>query len=226
MGTYHRSKCLLIEAYSRSLHSRVESGVREQSYTEDVGAGFRLLARRTDHFFAEYIERQIREEHVTDPFGRVTTFERIVYVTTALLVSVQPPHIILLDPPSTSKKVVHILCGFVDYRTPVVAPTVDVGAWARAIEASPLKMCSDEVRVQDVQWGEGFSGAVFLAGEGNIFGKTESLLAGRAHCLASVAGSVLIDETRARIRIHRTGRVELARAIDAKSHAGIHRFAG
>lgn len=225
MPTYSRSRCLLLEDYSKSLHADIEAGVRRQPYSLDAVSGFRILTRRRDYFVAEHIERQIREERIVDPFGETTTTERTIYLTTTILVRTQPPHIIMLDPPSTSLKVVHILCGFVDFRVPVVTPDLDVRLWAKRIGESVFRMRCDDIRVRNIDWGDGFSGSISLRGEGDIFSKAEALTNGRMHSLATVAGIVRMQDVQTRIRIGRTGRVELAGGVDFECYGMLYELA-
>jgi hypothetical protein len=225
MPNYRKSRCLLLEGYSNALHARIETSVRDNPYTSSVASGFRVLSRRANYFIAEYIERQIREERVIDPFGEVTAFERTIFISTAVLVRLQAPQIIMLDPPTTSLKVVHMLCGFVDFHVPVLTPDLDLRAWAKSLGSSKFRMQCHDVRIQDIDWGNGFSGNLTVTGEKDVFGKAESLVSGRQHNLSTVAGLAEIDGKQARIRLLGTGRVELAIGIEPESHCAIYELA-
>lgn len=222
MDQYRRSICLLLDGYSQELHRRIEDSVRKEQYSTKVVSGFRILVRRNDYFVAEHIERQIREEKVTDPFGEVSTFERIAYVTTTVLIKCSPPHVIMLDPPSTSQSVIHKLCEFVDFSIAVMRPEIDIQSWVKRVCLSKFRLRCDDIRIRNVDWGDGFTGTLTLCGEGDVLGKAGSLTKGRDHLIAMLGGKLNINNVELRVRLHNTGRIELSSGAEAVEYSAIY----
>jgi hypothetical protein len=225
MLLYRRAHSLLFGGYSKALHRRIEQAVSAHEYSIDVISGFRMLIRRTDFFVAEHIERQIHVDSITDPFGEVTTVERTVYVKTTFMLKHDAPQVILLDPPTTSRQVIHKLCGYLEFSVAVIQPEVDLPTWATKMGVSSFQLQPEDVRIQNIDYGDGFTGSLSLSGYNNVLRKAKTVTKGLDYTVSGIGGKVTIDNWETQIRLYRTGRIELSKSIEAEQFASLYAIA-
>jgi len=222
LSLYRRSHCVILGGYSKNVHRHLERAINEHQYSPNAVWGFRMIARRGDSFVAEHIEKQIHEDVVTDPFGDTTIVERTEYITTTIQMKCESPHVILLDPPSTSRQVIHKLCGFLDFSIIVQQPEIDIPAWASKMSNAKFNLKADDIRMQNVDYGDGFIGALTLVGSGDVLRKANTVTKGFKHIVSAIGGMVRIENTETQIRLHRSGRIELSKGTNVDQFAALY----
>lgn len=220
--TFTKAQCSILCKYTESLHRQIEDGIRQDAFNAASSSGFRIISRRARTLLAEYIEKRIQTETIVDPFGETAVFERIVYIQAPFLLNVEPPNIILLEPPRIHKKLVHKLCEFTNFSIAVLQPEFDVERWGNSLATSPYRFKSGMAQAKEVDFGDGFIGSFQVSGKGDVINKIEDVICRCSHTLSLLAGQISCNNQEIDLAIAYTGRIELSKPVDVKELVKIY----
>lgn len=134
-------------------------------YSDDGPTGFQLKRVRPAFIEASFYERHKVEEHMIDPLGKTTSYERTYFSEVSFTLATRYPQIQLLDPPRGLRSFLNALTDMTGLETVVESLQVDPLRWAEAVrseELGPIRI--DLIEVADLVLSAEISGRLIVAG--------------------------------------------------------------
>ncbi len=154
----------------------------------DGESGFRVEKLRSQSLEAVYFERHTTTEHLVDPFGRESALERTAYKSLRFIVCNRYPELELVDAQRGLKSFLSRVAEITSFEAVVEPLTIDVLAWARAINSGPSRSLRvGGISVADLNVENGITGKLALSSrEHDVEGALTRLLARRTYSVQKV----------------------------------------
>jgi len=149
--------------------SELAGRLKDRPYTDEKGDGFVLDQFRPDFVVASYIERVIRIEDVTDPFGRSHRYERTEYDRQSFRVLDHGSTIEMVNPSRSSNTLITRLLEITDFDVTISPISIDpMHWWSRFSSLSSVQGELDRVEVRNLRVGTGALAHIKIEGVGDV----------------------------------------------------------
>jgi hypothetical protein len=171
--------------------------LKEHSFSNDERSGFILERVRDDLIEARYVERYEFKETVSDPFGKLMTFDRLEYRQTSFRASPNWPGLELIDAPRSSQGLVSELLEATNFTLSIAPLTVELLKWADAFQQSLGRaIIIDSIQLGSLYVEDGVKAKVVLKGDKDVRAACKELVNGKTHILEKLNCRVVNGQSR------------------------------
>lgn len=213
----HKAQFFFCKPYDKRTHSLIESEIIRNEFKPESIWGFRLVVRRSTYLQAVYIEKKTIVERVTDPFGKIADFERVVYTQIDFQLSLSKPNIIIFKPPRNYRKLLNQLAQFSNFSIAIENKSVDLFDWVKILNDHGITGEIVKINVDPVRYDKLTFGKLMLVGKKELQKRVTNLLSDVRYEVKNLKLEFTGDQGGIpNVELYRDGKVDFAKSIDSE----------
>jgi len=177
-------------------------------YNENTSNGFILSKKTKNNISGKFIEKQIKIDKITDPFGNETESRRIIYQVTKFIITNDSIGLELINPSRSIKKFLSIIQGMVGLGLVLSEVKISPIDWLQSIEQE--KKCEVKtIQASGIKANENGVAKVSISGVKDIREEFNNFIDGKKHTVDCVKFTLVLNDTLCKLELYKNSTAKI-----------------